>query len=65
MLKREIEKKFNFQFHLDIKLLETVEMKLFEAISSEINNEPNWLLDLYKTSKTVFNLRKTFFNLKF
>ena len=65
MLKREIEKKYNFQFHLDIKLLETVEMKLFEAISSEINNEPNWLLDLYKTSKTVFNFRKTFFNLKF
>ena len=58
-------KKFNFHFHSDIKLLETVEMKLFEAISSEINNEPNWLLDLYKTSKTVFNLRKTFFNLKF
>ena len=39
-------------FFVGLKILETVEVKSFETTSSEINNQTNWLLDLYKKSKS-------------
>ncbi len=46
----------NLSFLVGLKILETVGVKHFETISSEINNQTNWLLDLYKKSK--FEVKK-------
>ncbi len=36
--------------HIDSKSLETAEIQRFETSGSDINNQENWLLDLYRKS---------------